>query len=89
MDKSKKKKQQTIFHSSKLEKWREEWQDMPEFIQKDLTPFKTLSVHFEKEEDMKNFSKLINQKLTNKTKSIWYPKCKRENLLNKICSYEP
>ena len=31
----------------KDEYWKEHWQDMPEFIQNDLMPWKTLQVHFE------------------------------------------
>jgi hypothetical protein len=54
------------------EVWKEEWQDMPEFIQEDLTPLKSLVVHFQTRQDRDAFSKLIGQKITYKTKSIWY-----------------
>lgn len=50
------------------------WQGMPEFTQKDLMPIKTLMVHFENYDNLKNFSNLVNQKIGPKTKSIWYPK---------------
>jgi len=56
--------------------WEKEWQGMPEFIQNDLSPFRTISVYFKNEQDMKAFSKLIAQKVTKNTKSIWYPKVK-------------
>lgn len=59
-----------------LEWWKEHWQGMPEFEQEDLTPFKSIYVHFEKEEDMIEFSKLVNQVIHIKTQSIWYPKAK-------------
>ncbi len=72
--KKKKKKQQTLFPSSKLEKWREEWQDMPEFIQKDKWEYQAIIVRFNSEKDIKEFAKLINQTITPLTKSIWFPK---------------
>lgn len=68
-------KQHNLFENSQnLEKWEHEWQGMPEFVQEDLQPFQSIIVHFEKREDMDEFSKLVEQKLTYKTKSIWYPK---------------
>jgi hypothetical protein len=50
-----------------------EWKNMPEFVQEKKEPFSKIIVRFEKEEDLNNFSLLIGQKLTQKTKSIWYP----------------
>lgn len=56
------------------EQWQEEWQDMPEFIQEDLMPWRTLYVHFEEMSDVIDFSKLVGQKLTESTRYIWHPK---------------
>ena len=50
-----------------------EWVDMPDYDQENLMPKKTLLVHFENEEDRQEFSKLVKQNLTEKTKFIWYP----------------
>lgn len=58
----------------------QEWQGMPEFEQEDKTAFKSLIVHFDSLDDMKNFSEFIDQSITEKTKSIWYPRKERENL---------
>jgi hypothetical protein len=55
------------------ENWKEHWKDMPEFKQDDLTSYKSIIVHFENEADYKKFSSLIGQKLTYKTRSIWFP----------------
>ena len=41
---------------------KEEWVGMPEFV-----------LRFETEEDLNDFAKLIGQKLTPKTKSLWFP----------------
>ncbi|MCK5128123.1 MAG: hypothetical protein KAR42_17840 [candidate division Zixibacteria bacterium] len=68
--------QMKLFDDSETERWREEWQGMPEFIQEDLTPFQSVIIHFETEQDRRVFGKLINQTLTYKTKSVWYPKAK-------------
>jgi hypothetical protein len=54
--------------------WKEHWTGMPEFTQKDKKTHKTIFVHFRNKEDYKAFAKLIEQNLTDKTKSIWYPK---------------
>lgn len=54
--------------------WRKEWVDMPEFTQEKQEPFSKIIVRFETEEDLNEFSELIGQKLTPKTKSIWHPK---------------
>lgn len=51
-----------------------EWEDMPEYSQENLLAFKTVYVHFKNEQDFKDFQNFINQPMTDKTKSIWYPK---------------
>lgn len=55
----------------------DEWKDMPEFVQEKQAPYALIKVRFDNEEDLAEFSKLIGQKLTNKTKSIWYPELQR------------
>jgi hypothetical protein len=55
------------------ESWKEEWKDMPEFIQKDLTSYRKIIVHFRNEEDINKFAELIEQKITPKQKSTWFP----------------
>lgn len=52
---------------------RSEWVDMPEFVQERQEAYKTITVRFETEDDYAKFAYLIEQKLTGKTKSIWYP----------------
>jgi hypothetical protein len=50
---------------------------MPEFVQEKQEPYAKIIVRFENKEDLEEFSKLINQKLTQKTKSIWHPELHR------------
>lgn len=72
-------KQISLFdNSEELYKHNEEWKNMPQFIQDDLSPFQSLIVHFETEQDRNEFAKLIEQKITYKTKSIWFPKYNKE-----------
>ena len=71
------------FNDLKKENWKEEWQGMPEFIQEDQEPFKTISVHFEKQEDVDAFAKLVDQKINTKTHFIWYPKVNIVECMNK------
>jgi len=50
-----------------------EWQDMPEFVQEDLTPYRVLNVRFRNEQDVQKFAELMGQKITPKLKTIWFP----------------
>ena len=72
------KQQQSIFNElDELTWWKKEWQNMPEYSQEDLQPIKKLIISFDTYEDYFNFGKLIDQKLTSKTKSVWYPKMEK------------
>jgi hypothetical protein len=51
----------------------DEWKNMPEFVQEKQEPYAKLIVRFETKEDLDEFAKLLNQKLTQKTKSLWFP----------------
>lgn len=55
----------------------DEWVDMPEFVQENKPAFTKIIFRFDNQEDLDEFSKLIGQKLTPKTKSAWYPELKR------------
>ena len=56
---------------------------MPEFVQEKQHVLKII-VRFRTEEDLAEFAKLIGQKLTIKTKSIWHPyKSHRSNTITR------
>ena len=55
----------------------DEWKNMPEFVQDKHEPFAKIIVRFNSQEDLDEFSNLIGQKLTPKTKSIWHPQLVR------------
>ena len=62
--------------------WEKHWgEDMPEYVRKDLSPFKSLIVHFARAADMEAFAQLINQKITAHTRFIYYPAAERRKLL--------
>lgn len=56
-----------------VEDHKEEWTDMPEFEQPDATAFRTIKVHFNDQQSVDEFSRIIYQKFTDKTKFIWFP----------------
>jgi hypothetical protein len=53
--------------------WADIWKAMPEYRQQDLTPWQTVYVHFRNEADRQAFADLIGQKVTDRTKFVWYP----------------
>ena len=55
----------------------DEWKDMPEFVQEKQEPYAKIIVRFANKEDLEEFSQLIKQKLTQKTKSIWHPELQK------------
>jgi hypothetical protein len=67
----------------KGEAWHDEWVGMPEFVQENLKPNKSIRLHFETEADMIAFSKLVEQKVLPDTRSIWYPPARIDRYANK------
>ena len=69
--------------------WKSHWKGMPEFNQKNNPPYKKIIVSFRTKEDYEEFAKIIDQGLTDKTKSIWHPKlAKTKNSLMRWISEE-
>jgi len=58
------------------------WQGMPEFEQDDISSFRRLIVHFASPDDVSAFANLLDQKITESTKWLWYPKLQKANLKN-------
>lgn len=78
--------QANLFELEKEKKeWEREWVGMPEYSQSKVKKeFASIIVRFDTKEDLEDFSKLINQKLTNKTKSIYFPQIIRGINANKL-----
>ena len=60
-----------------------EWTDMPEFDQPDAQSFRHVLVHFDTQDDAREFFSIIGQSSTDKTKSIWYPEKERKDTESK------
>lgn len=61
-----------------VREWQKHWKQMPEYNQDTNSPYKKLIVSFRTEEDYKEFGKIVgNEHISDKTKSIWYPKLLR------------
>jgi hypothetical protein len=58
----------------------DEWEGMPEFEQEGIKAYQSIIVHFNTRQDVEQFSALIGQSLTEKTKWIYHPKQNAENL---------
>lgn len=61
----------------------DEWGGMPEFEQEDKTAFQSIHIHFKDQEAVDQFASLIEQKITNKTRSLWYPEIEIERYADK------
>jgi ParB-like chromosome segregation protein Spo0J len=58
-----------------------EYQGMPEYSAENQSAYRTLYVHFDSEDDVQAFAKLIgDDSISDKTKWIWYPRKLHENL---------
>jgi hypothetical protein len=58
--------------------WKEHWVGMPEFeYLEDSGPIRSVIVKFRRLEDYEEFSRRIDQVLTDKSKAIWHPKLER------------
>lgn len=63
--------------------WTTEWRGMPEFVQDDLTPRYSVTVHFESDEDLAAFARLVSQTVTPNTRSLWYPEAEIAHMVDK------
>ena len=59
-----------------------EWQDMPQYNNQDCRPYRTILVHFKADSDINEFSKILEQNITEKTKFIWFPKAEITKVSN-------
>jgi len=62
------------FVEEKQDKWQTHWKEMPEFVQEENPPYRSITIKFNTQEDVDRLSKVIKQEITDKTKSIWHPK---------------
>jgi hypothetical protein len=65
------------------EPWKAEWHGMPEFSLKDLTPRRSIIVHFESEADVEAFERLIAQPIGATLRSVWFPEAEIGRMADK------
>jgi len=63
-----------------------EWNGMPEFNNPDAMGVKQIIVHFETWDDVREFAELVEQKITEKTKYIWFPKADKDRDTGFVCN---
>lgn len=64
--------------------YEKEWEGMPEFEQEDLSAVKSVKVNFKTLDDYAAFAELVGQKLTEKTRSIWYPQAEKIDMSSRL-----
>lgn len=57
--------------------WKKHWKGMPAFTQNTNEPYHKCYISFRNKEDLEEFAKVIDQNISEKTKSLWYPKLDR------------
>ncbi len=62
----------------------EHWREMPEFVQEDLLSKRRIVVHFRNGEDVEAFAQLLEQRITPKQKSLWFPYLEKTSTKNLI-----
>lgn len=63
------------------EEWRLEWKDMPEYISEKQEPYAKIEFIFN-ENDLKLANEFFHQNITEKTKSVWYPKLQQGDYIH-------
>lgn len=66
----------------------EMWEGMPEFESNDERPFRSVIMHFETQEAVDKFAKLLGQTVTEKTRYLFYPKQIKDNVKDFIYTTE-
>jgi len=56
------------------DQWQKEWENMPEFHQKDAYAFRTIVVHFNDAAAVEAFARLLGVTVSDSTRWLWYPK---------------
>lgn len=54
--------------------WASLWDGMPEYDQEERTAYQTIRVHFRNPRDRAEFARLVDQKIGERTRGVWYPK---------------
>lgn len=64
--------------------WENHWKGMPEFAQRSLDSDFSVKVNFRSIADRDAFAALVGQRVTDSTRSIWYPKAEIVSMRDKV-----
>jgi ParB-like nuclease domain len=57
-----------------------EWIGMPDYQQHDKMAWRTIIVHFNDQQAVEDFARIIGQNISEKTRYVWHPKAERDRL---------
>lgn len=80
---------QLILSKEEAAKAEDEWNGMPDYDHEDKTAFRSIKINFKDQAGVDAFAKLVEQNVTDNTRSIWYPYQEIETLMDKRYSAEP
>lgn len=66
--------------------WKGKWTGMPEFEQRDESPWQTIPVHVRSRADRAKLAALLGQTITDDTRSLWFPKAEIRRYVDKLYS---
>ncbi len=76
--------QDTLFESDETDydNAEHDWRNMPEFVNEKNDAFRKIIISFQDENGVKEFEKLLQQRITDKTKSLWFPPKEKHNTID-------
>jgi hypothetical protein len=64
--------------------WRKEWKGMPSYEHGDLTPIKSIMLHFKTQADVDSFALAVKKPMNDETKYAWWPEMEIETTRDKM-----
>lgn len=75
--------QNELFNRDEFASWYDHWRGMPEFVMEDKSPHRQIIISFPDAAAVREFSDMIGQNITERTRSLWYPVQDREGIADK------
>jgi hypothetical protein len=69
--------------------WREHWRGMPEFVQRNEHPLRTIELYVRDREARNDLARRLGQKITDATKSLWHPEAGVKSKMNQRYVQDP
>ena len=71
-----------VFEFDESDEYETEWRGMPAFNQPDNSAFRQIIISFDDQAGVDKFQTMVDQHITSKTKSIWYPARPKNNVVD-------